>query len=200
MFDHTAPFTHLLRHTSLRHIVHCVHLYCSVLCVLSVWRNVKIMLHASEKFSCWVALTLPLSQVVGEVLLSHLTRAHTQNRWIPPATAARKTTHLLPVDIMLRMKLYSWTFICYTERHNELWLNIHCSSFKMHIWLQMKPRYGVKFSFVMQKDVICWREPRLQEKTAVRLKFSHALAVWNTLGQTAYYGIPFHVFGINLSQ
>lgn len=83
----------------------------------------------------------------------------------------------LPVDITLPIKLYSKTFISSTRRHNELWLNIHCSSFKMHIWLQIKPRYAVKFSFVTQKDVICWREPRLQEKTAVRLKFSHALTV-----------------------
>lgn len=37
----------------------------------------------------------------------HLTQTHTLNQWIPLPTSACKTTHLLPVDIMLWMKLYS---------------------------------------------------------------------------------------------
>lgn len=127
-FDHTASFNHLLCQTPLQHVWNMLSTSLLFSASCSFFRSVKnCEKHFTcqcKNFSCWVLPShLPFNK------LSRLTREHKLSRRIPPA--ACETTHLLSVDIMLWMKLHSYTFICYRERHGASRLNIHCSPFKM---------------------------------------------------------------------
>lgn len=110
MFDDTTSFTRLLCHCliCMEYVVRILNIQCFMFFLSKceeMWKACYTAVKTTPTGS--PSHLLALEQVVGEVLLSHLTRAHTLKQWIPPTSAAHETTHLLPVDIMLRMKLYS---------------------------------------------------------------------------------------------
>lgn len=82
------------------------------------------------------------SQVVRELLILHLTLKHSINN----------SSSYIQNNPLTAFWLHP---LAKTPSHNsmrkELWLGVHCLSFKMHVWFQMKPRYTMKFPFVTQR-------------------------------------------------
>lgn len=163
-FDYTTSLTHRLGQQLSNMTLPSTCLLYNFL-FFRVWRNANI-LHASGKL---LGASLTLFNK-----LSRLTRA---NNWaeefLQLQLHAKQPTYGLPTscsgwNCTLSRLSITW------RGTNESWLNIHCSSFKTHVWLPNET-YAVKFPFVTPK--MSSAGGSLQEKTALWLRFSHALAL-----------------------